>query len=74
MIFFGYLETPFGKAAAIIISLTILIASTIAVLNIPIRFNLKRKEKDEDDAKVIVPEDIDETPEENIPDNQEEPS
>ena len=42
---FGILETPFGKIASIIISLTILIASTIAILNIPIRLNFKQEKK-----------------------------
>lgn len=57
----GSLEGFFGKGASLVINFTILVASAIATLNVPIKLNFKRKEKDED-SRVILPDDIDEHP------------
>ena len=58
----GGLESLFGKAASLIINLTILAASMLATLNIPLHIGSKLKEKskgDEKEPRVIMPEAID---------------
>ncbi len=61
----GSLELLFGKAASLIINLTILVASSLATLNIPIRIKFEPKDKSKEEEKeprVIMPEDIDDHP------------
>ncbi len=64
----GSLESFFGKGASLIINLTILAASVLATLNIPLRINFKFKEKlkEEKTPHIIMPQDIDEHPSEGI--------
>lgn len=65
----GSLELLFGKAASLIINFTILFASVLATLNIPINLKWERKEKPdvEKEPRVIVPEDIDDHPADETP-------
>src|SRR3989344_7429780 len=65
----GSLESLFGKAASLIINLTILAASMLATLNIPlnIRFKPKDKTEGEKEPRVIIPQDIDDHPSEDAP-------
>ncbi len=62
----GDLESLFGKGASLIINLTILAASVLATLNIPLSFKFKPKEKsqEEKEPRVIMPQDIDDHPSE----------
>jgi len=58
----GSLDTLFGRGASIIINLTVLVASFLAVLNIPLHFGFLTKEggekKEGKEPKIIVPESI----------------
>src|SRR3989338_11393940 len=59
----GSLELLFGKVASLIINLTILVASSLATLNIPIRIKFEPKDRSkEEEPRVIMPEDIDDHP------------
>ncbi|PIR98291.1 MAG: cell division protein FtsK [Candidatus Colwellbacteria bacterium CG10_big_fil_rev_8_21_14_0_10_42_22] len=60
----GSLENLFGKGASVVINLTILVASILAVLNVPIRLKLpERKQKQiEEEPNIVMPESIDEHP------------
>jgi S-DNA-T family DNA segregation ATPase FtsK/SpoIIIE len=59
----GSLEALFGRGASIVINLTVLVASILAVLNIPLRIKFpEKKEKDEKEPKVIIPESINHHP------------
>ncbi|MEX2054176.1 MAG: DNA translocase FtsK 4TM domain-containing protein [Candidatus Colwellbacteria bacterium] len=66
----GGLESFFGRGASIIINLTILAASVLAILNVPLRIKMKSKEdKDRgaDEPRIITPEDIDDKPSDDSP-------
>ena len=65
----GSLESLFGKGASLIINLTILAASVLATLNIPLNIRFKPKDslKDEKEPRVIIPQDIDDHPSEDTP-------
>lgn len=55
----GGLERFFGRGASIIINLTVLVASVLAVLNIPLHLKFpEKKEREIKEPKVIVPEAI----------------
>ena len=72
----GGLESFFGKGASLIINLTILAASVLATLNIPLNIKFKPKKKSKEDEKeprVIMPQDIDDHPaEEGLGEHKEE--
>ena len=62
--FIGSLETPFGKTASLVITITLLTASIIITLNIPLKFSRrvaeeKIKEKESEEIETI---EIEETP------------
>src|SRR3989344_1814277 len=66
----GGLESFFGKGASLIINLTILAASILATLNIPLNIKFKPREKSKEDEKeprVIMPQGIDDHPTEETP-------
>ena len=63
----GSLESFFGKGASLIINLTILAASMLATLNIPLNIKFKSKERSkEEEPRVIMLQDIDDHPTEEV--------
>ncbi|MBU2101553.1 hypothetical protein KKH05_02440, partial [Patescibacteria group bacterium] len=63
----GALENLFGRGASIVINLTVLVGSLLAVLNAPLKLR-SRKDKREDEEieepKIVMPNSIDEHPQE----------
>ncbi|MDZ4231562.1 MAG: DNA translocase FtsK [Patescibacteria group bacterium] len=64
----GGLETFFSEGASIVINLTVLAASILAILNIPLRINFKpREEKEDKEPRIIMPGEINEKPSDDSP-------
>jgi S-DNA-T family DNA segregation ATPase FtsK/SpoIIIE len=61
--FIGALEIPFGKPASLVITITLLIASVVVTLNVPLKFP-KRKPKEEKPKEEYEEIEIEEKPEE----------